>query len=497
MNMKMHKMKRLTPWLLGAFLAIPVAELPAWASGVTLVTNQTAQNANDSVSWSQLGGDAHPVANTFGATSVGGLTVSGTLAGASSISGPSSQTAVVCPPASGTCSWTGGFTAGDEVLWTADAYNGGNGPVTLTFGQGITGAGALIQSDAPGQFTVQIQAFNGSAAIGSFSEISDLNGDPVYIGVNDSFGPNVTSVTFSLDAPCPGACADFAVDTVYINSIAPSPTPTATTTTTPTVVAPTPTPTPTGAPTLTPTSTPTVGSTATPTSTPTPTASPTPLPPGPAALIVTPKSLNFGSIDYGFAGSNHHTAHISISNPKKYKTPAIVVSIVGPSGYTIVTPACTSVMTIPPGGKVSCQVSFSPTKIGAEDGALIVTDNAGNNPQTVALTGTGTKGVLLSTPMNTLNFRKVTVGASLAKTVILKDRTAATYTISSISTGNPPVFVASQSCLGTIAPKGNCDITVTFTPAVAGPATDTLTITDTPDGITKSVSLIGTGETPN
>ncbi|MGO9265013.1 MAG: choice-of-anchor D domain-containing protein [Candidatus Binataceae bacterium] len=465
--MKMHKIKRLTPWLLGAFLAIPFAELPAWASGVTRVTNQTAQNANDSLSWSKLGGDATMVGSTFATTSASGLAVGGTL------TGPGSLTAVVCPPASGTCSWTGGFTAGDEVLWTADAYNGGNGPLTLTFGQGITGAGALVQSDTPGQFTVQLQAFNGSEAIGSFSEISDTNGDPVYIGVNDSFGANVTSVTFSLDAPCPGACADFAIDKLYIDSLAPTPTPTPTATATPTVVPPTPT--------------------ATPTSTPTPTATPSPLPPGPAALTVVPKTLNFGSLNYAFAGSNAHTLHIAISNPKKYKTAAIIVSVAGSTGYTAAT-SCNGV-TIPAGGKVNCQVTFSPTQLGTENGTLVITDNAGNAPQTVALTGAGTQGKMYTTP-TTLHFGNVDVNTSLSKTVTLKNRSASTFTISSISNANP-VFVPSQNCLGTIPGKGNCSITVTYTPTGAGLATDTLQIVDTPDGITKSVSLIGTGVAPN
>jgi hypothetical protein len=515
MNMKMHKMKRLIPWFLGAFLAIPVAELPAWASGVTLVTSQTAQNANDSLTWSKLGGDATLLLSTFGVTSAGGLAVGGALIG------PSSLTAVVCPPASGSCSWTGGFTAGDELLWTADAYNSGNGPLTLTFGQGITGAGALVQSDTPGQFTVQIQAFNGSAAVGSFAEISDTAGDPVYIGVNDSFGANITSVTFSLDAPCPGACADFAIDTVYINSIAATPTPTATAT--PTVVAPTPTPTvvpptPTTTPTVapTPTTTPTVAPTptttptvvpptptttptvvpptptATPTVAPTPTATPSPLPPGPAALTVAPKTLNFGNLNYAVAGSNSRELHITIANPRKYKTAAIIVSVAGSTGYTV--SSCPGDETIPAGGTLKCQVTFSPTKLGSDNGTLVITDNAGNTPQTIALTGTGTQGKLLAT--SALRFGKVTVGASATKTATIRNQSASTFTISSISNANP-VFVPSQNCLGPIPGKGTCSITVTLTPTAPGLTTDTLVITDSLDGITKNVSLTGTGEAPN
>jgi hypothetical protein len=37
-------------------------------------------------------------------------------------------------------------------------------------------------------------------------------------------------------------------------------------------------------------------------------------------------------------------------------------------------------------------------------------------------------------------------------------------------------------------------VSVTYTPTVTTKATDTLTITDVPDEITKTVNLIGTGE---
>src|ERR1039457_2941577 len=80
----------------------------------------------------------------------------------------SQQTA---PPLSTNCSWNGaGFTAGDSLLWAVNAYTGGNGPMTLTFASGIIGAGALIQSDVPGQFTASLHAFNGGTSLGRSEE---------------------------------------------------------------------------------------------------------------------------------------------------------------------------------------------------------------------------------------------------------------------------------------------------------------------------------------
>jgi len=182
----------------------------AWADSLVLVTSQAAQGANDSVHWSQLGADGTTLGSSAAAASGAGSGVTLTLAG------PNSLVSVVC--SASPCSWAGaGFAAGDSLIWTSDTGNGGNGPLTLSFSRGVSGVGGLIQADGPGQFTAQIQAFNGAASLGSFTVASNANGDATYIGVLDQTGSNITSVVFSLIA-CPGICTDFAIDTVSLNT---------------------------------------------------------------------------------------------------------------------------------------------------------------------------------------------------------------------------------------------------------------------------------------
>jgi hypothetical protein len=181
----------------------------AWSDSLVLVSSQAAQGANDALHWSQLGPDGTILAASFTAKSASGLTVTANLAA------PNAVASVVC--AATPCSWTGtGFTAGDTVIWTSDAANGGSGPLTLNFGSGVSGVGAVVQADGPGQFTVQIQAFNGSTSLGTFTATSNAQGDAVYIGVLDQTGANITSVEFSLTS-CTGTCTDFAVDTPSLN----------------------------------------------------------------------------------------------------------------------------------------------------------------------------------------------------------------------------------------------------------------------------------------
>ncbi len=191
----------------------------AWSDSLTLVTSRAAQNASDAVQWAQLGGDGTVIGANVNVVSVNGVSIGLALAG------PNSVVSVVCSsPATSPCSWTGpSATAGHSLLWTSDAGNGGNGPVTLNFNNPVIGAGVSIQADAPGQFTAQIQAFNQGNLLGSFTETSTAKGLPVYIGVIDQSGANITSVTFNLTTCTDpgGDCVDFALDSVSLNTPVP------------------------------------------------------------------------------------------------------------------------------------------------------------------------------------------------------------------------------------------------------------------------------------
>ncbi len=274
----------------------------------------------------------------------------------------------------------------------------------------------------------------------------------------------------------------------------PTPTPTGTPTATSTpALTPSPTSSPTAVLTPTPpTPTPPTPTPPTPTATPTPVAtpSPTPLPPGPAALTLSSRSLAFGNVDYAAAGSATKVRRLTITNPAKYKTTAIISSMAGTAGFAA-DPACVNT-TIAPGRKLVCNITYAPTGLGGASGTLTINDNVPGGPQTIPLSGAGIQGSLIARP-GTLNYGKAPLNTTSAtRTVTLRNRTASTFTITSISSGNP-AFVASQNCLGPLG-TATCAISVTYTPTVTARVTDTLTITDAPDGITRTVNLIGTGK---
>ncbi len=159
------------------------------AHSLSLIMSKASQSANDSINWSQLGGNATALTASFPASSTNGLGLTCTLAADGGL------TAVVCPATP--CSWGGvssGIAAADELIWTSDTGNSGNGPLSLTFSSKVAGGGAFVQADTPGAFTAKIEAFNGVSSLGSFTEASNGTGDPIYIGIKDNTAPNVSKL---------------------------------------------------------------------------------------------------------------------------------------------------------------------------------------------------------------------------------------------------------------------------------------------------------------
>ena len=114
---------------------------------------------------------------------------------------------------------------------------------------------------------------------------------------------------------------------------------------------------------------------------------------------------------------------------------------------------------------------------------MTINDNVPGGIQTIGLSGAGIQGRLVASP-GTLNFGKVPLNTTSAvKAVTLRSRSGSTFTISTITNGNP-AFVASQNCVGTLPGAASCGVSVTYTPTVTTKVTDILTITDQPDGIT-------------
>lgn len=108
----------------------------------------------------------------------------------------------------------GNFTAGDQLLWTA-----GNGPLTLSFNNVVSGVGTNIQADSYGNFTALVQGFNSAGQLLDSQSITgnsngQNDGSAVFLGLAND--PGLSTVTFSLTSST-GDDQDFAIDDLDVS----------------------------------------------------------------------------------------------------------------------------------------------------------------------------------------------------------------------------------------------------------------------------------------
>ncbi|MGH7867165.1 MAG: hypothetical protein ACREP9_05920, partial [Candidatus Dormibacteraceae bacterium] len=172
----------------------------AMADNVQLVT--TRPTGTDAVNWGQLGTPGTMFGSPFAATSTNGVVITGNYA----------------LPGGGEVvqegfNWLGNFNVGDNIIWTTTSP--GNGPLSLSSSTGLSEIGGQIQADFYGNFTAQIQAWNGSTLLGTFTEDGVSNGNEdgsaIFLGVQDLTGANITTIDYSLTS-CVLDCTDFAVN---------------------------------------------------------------------------------------------------------------------------------------------------------------------------------------------------------------------------------------------------------------------------------------------
>ncbi len=142
------------------------------------------------------------------------------------------------------------------------------------------------------------------------------------------------------------------------------------------------------------------------------------------------------------------------------------------------------------GAYCTITVTFTPVATGPTNGAVTVTDGAGNVLKVVSLSGTALAPVGVSP--TSLAFGTVAVGTTSAfQTVTLTNNQNASLTISGIAASGD--YAETDTCAGSVAAKGICKITVTFAPTNTGAVNGAVTITDGVAPNPQMVSLSGAG----
>jgi len=152
------------------------------------------------------------------------------------------------------------------------------------------------------------------------------------------------------------------------------------------------------------------------------------------------------------------------------------------------------------GASCTISVTFTPAATQTFTGFVTINDNAVGSPHNVGLTGTGIPGAAVTLAPTSLSFGKQTVGTTSAtKSVTLTNTGSVSVTISTISiTGTDPAdYAETSNCPATLQVAAKCTIKVTFSPLQNGPLTASLSVTDNASGSPQTVSLAGSGVSPN
>ena len=207
-------------------------------------------------------------------------------------------------------------------------------------------------------------------------------------------------------------------------------------------------------------------------------------PTGPAVAL-SPSSLTFGVQLIGTKGDKQRVTLTNIGSA------TLDISKIAGGGNFSQTNNCPS--SVSPSGKCTINVTFAPHERGKHAGAVTITDNAANSPQTVPLTGVGTAVSLVPSG---LNFGDQQVGTTSQPQVV----TLTNYGTQALSihhihiTGKSwGAFAQSNTCGTSVPAGGNCSISVTFTPKYKGSKTATLDVGDNGGGSPQTVALSGTG----
>ncbi|HEV3278818.1 MAG TPA: FG-GAP-like repeat-containing protein [Terriglobia bacterium] len=204
-------------------------------------------------------------------------------------------------------------------------------------------------------------------------------------------------------------------------------------------------------------------------------------------VVLTPTSLTFST---QLVNTTSPAQNVTLMNTG---TGPLTISSITVSGNFAETNTCGS--GVPGGGSCTISVTFTPKGQGTRAGAVTITDNAGNSPQMVPLSGLGT---VVTVSPSSLSFGSQKIGTtSPAQTVTVTNIGTTSITMGSIKFGggNTTDFAETNTCGSSLGGGSSCTVSVTFTPKASGPRMSTLAIFDTGGGSPQMVPVSGTGTT--
>jgi hypothetical protein len=210
-----------------------------------------------------------------------------------------------------------------------------------------------------------------------------------------------------------------------------------------------------------------------------------------AILSISPGSINFGN---QVTGATSGIFPVQVMNTGGGAATFTNIAITG-TNIADFAQSNNCLPSLPAQQSCTVNLTFTPKANGTRSASLTFTDNAGNSPQNVGLSGVGVAPVTLSA--TSLNFGTVLVKSSgTSPTVTLTNNQSIALSNISITISGSAAFTQVNTCGSSIPALGQCGITVTFAPTAAGSQTATLNIADSASNSPQSVGAKGSGELP-
>ncbi len=211
------------------------------------------------------------------------------------------------------------------------------------------------------------------------------------------------------------------------------------------------------------------------------------------AATVSPGSLSWAAVAMGNRGGQK-VVTLTNASAAAINIAGMSFSGANPTDFLIYSKTCGA--TLAAGASCTANIVFGPTATGTRAAILNFNDSDGNSPQTVALTGLGTSGVVAASP-SSIAFASTAVGSSAApQTVTLTNGNTSPITISSVAvTGaNASDFVVTgTTCGASLSVNASCTATLVFKPSATGTRTANLAFTDSAVSSPQGVALSGAG----
>lgn len=204
------------------------------------------------------------------------------------------------------------------------------------------------------------------------------------------------------------------------------------------------------------------------------------------SLVANPGSLNFGQVQVGATPS----ATATLTNSSGM---TVAVSQANVTGSAFLLTGLAVPLTLTAGQSINFTVTFAPKSTGAATGDLTILSTATNSTLDVPLSGTSVTPGLLGANPGSVSFGTVAVGNNQTQSVTLGNSGGSSVAISKASITGPGFSLSGLTTPLTLNAGQNKTFNIIFSPASAGSASGSVSITSNASNPSLSISLSGTG----